>query len=172
MLADDVNRDAIDEALFAAGLSLVNIVSESASHPHQLIAVGDGAQATFVTDARLGLRWVVLDGERAEALGAALGASLACVGWEAIEASAASAAPDEQVWALTRSVGFLNAEASAPLIERALGSSERRVRVAALVAAAYLPCAAVAALARAHADMESDPELATLARGLADTEAS
>lgn len=171
VLADDVDREAIDEALVAAGLSLVNIVGESASHPHQLITIGDGAQATFVTDARLGLRWVVVEGARAQALGAALRASLSCVGWDEIEACAASADADRQVWALTRSVGFLDGEASARLFERALGSDERRVRAAALVAAAYLPCAAVAALARAQAERESDPELAALARRLADTEA-
>lgn len=167
VLSDDVDRGAIDAALLSAGLSLVNVVSESPSHPHQLITVGDEVQATFITDARLGLRWVVIDGARSRPVREALATCLACLGWEEIEARAGSPDPEEQVWALTRSVGFLEPERSARLFARALGSGERRVRAAALLAAAYLPCPGMSALLQEHAMKETDPELASLAQGFA-----
>ena len=59
LLADDVSRDAIDDAIASAGLTLVNLVRASASHPRQIVCGGPRVQATFLEDDQLGARYVV-----------------------------------------------------------------------------------------------------------------
>lgn len=167
LLADDVSRDAIDDAIAALRLQLVNLVAESASHPRQIVCGTEDAQITFLDDARLGARCVVLDGPAAQSLAAALGAHLPLLGWDAIEARLGSDDPADRVWAIGHGAALRDIGRASTLIGPGLADDDRRVRRAALIAAAYLPCPDVADLVRAHTSREPDAELAALTRHLA-----
>ncbi len=167
VLSDEVDRDAIDDAIAASGLSLINVVAESATHPRQIMAATASARATFVSDMRLGVQYVALEGEHESELAARLGAALPLVSFQALERAIHSEVAQERGWAVAHAVGFRDAERALPLIEQALGDADRSVRKAALIAAAYLPSPGLGALLIAHASRETDSELESVARSVA-----
>lgn len=84
-LGEQTSRDAIDDALRAAGLVLVDLRAAAAGQPRQIVAMTplrDGV-VTFVQDPAL--CYALADGERARALCGALAACLDGPAWSAVE---------------------------------------------------------------------------------------
>ncbi len=78
LVPTDVSRDAIDDAFVELGLRMVNVVPRGAEAPEQVLAslAGGRTTAALVSDDRLGRVYVVVDGEEASRVGAALAGRL------------------------------------------------------------------------------------------------
>lgn len=159
VLPETATRDAIDDAIAQTELKLTNLVSESPSHPRQIIASSTGGFATFVEDARLGVRYVVVDGSAAGEIASRLEARLGAVAWADVEARAESAAAAERAWALRYAVAFHTPERASPLVVRGLADGDLVVRRVALIAAAYALTPAVRSVLAQRAKAESDGAL-------------
>lgn len=159
VLPETATRDAIDDAIAQTDLKLTNLVAESASHPRQIIASSVSGHATFVEDARLGVRYVVVDGSGAGEIASRLEARLGAVAWADVESRAQSSTPSERAWALRYAVAFHTPERAAPLLVRGLADGDLVVRRVALIAAAYALTPAVRGALAQRAKAESDGAL-------------
>ncbi len=159
VLPETATRDAIDDAIAQTDLKLTSLVAESASHPRQIVASSPVGLATFVEDARLGVRYVVVDGSAAGEIASRLEARLGAVAWSEVETRAASATATERAWALRYAVAFHTPDRAAPLLVRALADSDLLVRRVAVLASAYAPTPAVREALAARAKAENDGAL-------------
>lgn len=80
-LRESVSRDVIDDASFALGLQLLNIVPATAAHPAQHIytARDRATRVHLIEDERLGAPCFVIMGPAEEACASALSAALPLV---------------------------------------------------------------------------------------------
>lgn len=159
VLPEAATRDAIDDAIAHAELKLTNLVAESASHPRQIVASSAAGFATFVEDARLGVRYVVIDGSAAGEIARRLEARLGAVAWADVETRAQSSTASERAWALRYAVAFHTPERAAPLIVRGLADGDLVVRRVALLVSAYALTPAVRDALSQRAKSESDGAL-------------
>jgi hypothetical protein len=159
VLPETATRDAIDDAIAQTDLKLTNLVRESASHPRQIVASSAAGFATFVEDARLGVRYVVVDGSAASEIASRLESRLGAVSWADVEARAESATASERAWALRYAVAFHTPERAAPLLVRGLTDADLVVRRVALLASAYALTPAVRGALALRAKSENDGAL-------------
>ncbi|MFO0551842.1 MAG: hypothetical protein U0271_25875 [Polyangiaceae bacterium] len=155
-----MSRDAIDDAIGAASLTLTNIVKESATHPRQLVATtrDGGTFVTFVTDAPLGLVYAIVEGREADALARCLSDELEAVRGADLEARAAEGGPG-LVWALTRAAALRDVARAEPLALAALSDESAAVRRAAALACAYVASPALVAAATERLATEPDAQV-------------
>jgi len=159
VLPDTATRDAIDDAIAAAELKLTNLVAESPTHPRQIIASSPLGFATFVEDARLGVRYVVVDGTAAGEIANRLEARLGSIRWADVEARATSNTASDRAWALRYAVAFHTPERAEQLLVRGLHDSDLLVRRVAVVALPYALTAAVRTALAQRAKAEPDGAL-------------
>jgi hypothetical protein len=164
VLRRGVGRDAVDDAVGARGLQLVNVLPESAGRPAQAIYAMPGGRGFVyhVEDARLDLAYVAAVGEGAAWLGDRLEAALAV---EAAGAHLALLAGAPDAAAVRRGLGLLvvggtgSEDEIVAELGRALGSEDAEVRFVALLAATYATSARALALVEQVASADPVPAL-------------
>jgi hypothetical protein len=142
VLREGVGRDAVDEAVLARGLALVNVLPEGPGRPSQAIYAtpGGGTFVHLVEDLRLGVAYLSITGDAAAALDARLAMALAVEEPGAhlpLLGEPLSAAGARRGLALLVIGGTGSDDEGVAAVERALASHDPDVRFAALVVTSY-----------------------------------
>jgi hypothetical protein len=172
VLAADVTRDAIDDAMARADLHLTNVVPGSSSIPAQLIYAtarrpeAPVSHAFLIEDVRLGLLYVAASGPAAQDLLSAVREHLPTeeAGAERVLNLLAPTVGSPSPPSVLRNLGAAvlrspHAPTTNSALSRALAHGDRDIRLAGLIAASYAPSRALYAPLAEIRDHDDDPQL-------------
>ncbi len=142
ILRDDATPDDVDDALFALGCRMINVVIATEHHPGQMIfATSDRAGVIhLVQDGRLGVRYLAGQGVSASWGLAKLAQSLPC--WEVDAILSLQSSDDANTRSRAPSLAvFAGPDIAESVLRAALADPSSIVRNAALLALSYSPTA-------------------------------
>lgn len=166
VLASDVSRDDIDDAMARCELHLTNVVPKYDDIPAQLIYSADAASHLYVIEeTRLGVIYLAAVGPDAAALMKRVVAELPCIGDEDVallDGLLSAGAADLEAITVRLAACALCSPNTPPTVarlDRALRHTDRAVRNVALLCTTYAPTRALYAALAGMRDADVDLEL-------------